>query len=78
MYIFCIAKNAHLGTSNIYAKRRNIIAYHMHIVIIRVLAIPKEEFGEDWSDLIGDILVDIIDEQEGNKIESDNREDSIN
>lgn len=40
--------------------------------------IPKEEFGEDWSDLIGDILVDIIDEQEGNKIESDNREDSIN
>ena len=43
-----------------------------------LFGIPKEEFGEDWSDLIGDILVDIIDEQEGNKIESDNREDSIN
>ena len=41
-------------------------------------AIPKEEFGEDWSNLIGDILVDIIDEQEGNNIESDNRENSIN
>ena len=40
--------------------------------------IPKEEFGEEWTTLIGDILVDIIDEQEGNKIESDNREDSIN
>ena len=26
--------------------------------------IPKEEFKEDWTNLIGDILVDIIDEQE--------------
>ena len=25
--------------------------------------IPKEEFGEDWSKLIGDILVDIIEDQ---------------
>ena len=26
--------------------------------------IPKEKFGEDWPNLIGDILVDIIDRQE--------------
>ena len=26
--------------------------------------IPKEKFGEDWTNLIGDILVDIIDRQE--------------
>tara|TARA_Y100000996_G_C22280379_1_gene543799 strand:+ start:364 stop:678 length:315 start_codon:yes stop_codon:yes gene_type:complete len=40
--------------------------------------IPKEEFGEEWTTLIGDILVDIIDEQEGNNIEPDNRENGIN
>ena len=26
--------------------------------------IPKDKFGEDWTNLIGDILVDIIDRQE--------------
>ena len=40
--------------------------------------IPKEEFGEDWSNLIGDILVDIIDEQGIEDDESNNRENSIN
>ena len=40
--------------------------------------IPKEEFGEEWTTLIGDILVDIIDEQEGNNIEPGNRENGIN
>ena len=34
-------------------------------------SVPREEFGNDWIDLIGDILVDIKEEQYG---ESDNRE----
>jgi hypothetical protein len=38
-------------------------------------AIPKEDFGEDFMNLIGDILVDIIEEQNA---ESDNRKDSSN
>tara|TARA_Y100000817_G_scaffold274994_1_gene235590 strand:+ start:250 stop:549 length:300 start_codon:yes stop_codon:yes gene_type:complete len=38
-------------------------------------AIPKEEFGEDFMNLIGDILVDIIEEQYA---ESDNRKDNSN
>ena len=35
--------------------------------------IPKENFGEDWTNLIGDILVDIIDRQDdyGNDREND-------
>ena len=35
--------------------------------------IPKEKFGEDWTNLIGDILVDIIDRQDdyGNDREND-------
>ena len=32
--------------------------------------IPKEKFGEDWTNLIGDILVDIIDRQEGIQLSS--------
>ena len=40
--------------------------------------IPKEEFGEEWTNLIGDILVDIIDEQGIEDDESNNRENSIN
>ena len=40
--------------------------------------IPKEEFGEEWTTLIGDILVDIIDEQGIEDDESNNRENSIN
>ena len=40
--------------------------------------LPREEFGEDWTNLIGDILVDIIDEQGIEDDESNNREDSIN
>ena len=38
-------------------------------------AIPKEEFGEDFMNLIGDILVYIIEEQYA---ESDNRTDNSN
>jgi|TARA_R110000744_G_scaffold56074_1_gene118323 hypothetical protein len=38
-------------------------------------AIPKEDFGEDFMNLIGDILVDIIEEQNA---ESDNRKDNSN
>ena len=38
-------------------------------------AIPKEDFKEDFMNLIGDILVDIIEEQNA---ESDNRKDSSN
>ena len=34
-------------------------------------SVPREEFGNDWINLIGDILVDIMEEQYG---ESDNRE----
>ena len=36
--------------------------------------IPREQFGEEWITLMGDILVDIIDRQheEGNTLESDN------
>ena len=34
-------------------------------------SVPREEFGNDWIDLIGDILVDIMEEQYA---ESDNRE----
>ena len=40
--------------------------------------LPREEFGEDWTNLIGDILVDIIDEQGIEDDESNNRENSIN
>jgi hypothetical protein len=38
-------------------------------------AIPKEDFKEDFMNLIGDILVDIIEEQYA---ESDNRKDNSN
>tara|TARA_B100000767_G_scaffold229792_1_gene220609 strand:+ start:269 stop:571 length:303 start_codon:yes stop_codon:yes gene_type:complete len=38
-------------------------------------AIPKEDFKEDFMNLIGDILVDIIEEQNA---ESDNRENNTN
>ena len=38
-------------------------------------AIPKEDFKEDFMNLIGDILVDIIEEQNA---ESDNRKDNSN
>ena len=38
-------------------------------------AIPKEDFKEDFHNLVGDILVDIIEEQNA---ESDNRKDSSN
>ena len=34
-------------------------------------SVPREEFGEDWINLIGDILVNIMDEEYG---KSDNRE----
>ena len=57
LYIFCIAKNAHLGTSKMNAKQTSIIEYHMHIVIIRVFAIPKFQatlrsvFLSQWSNV---------------------------
>ena len=38
-------------------------------------AVPKEEFKDDFINLIGDILVDIIEEQYA---ESDNRKDNSN
>ena len=38
-------------------------------------AIPREEFGEDFMNLIGDILVDIIEEQYA---EPDDRKDNFN
>ena len=38
--------------------------------------IPKEKFGDDWSNLIGDILVDIINEQGIEDDESNNRENN--
>jgi len=38
-------------------------------------AVPKEDFKEDFMNLLGDILVDIIEEQNA---ESDNRENNTN
>ena len=38
-------------------------------------SVPRENFGDDWSNLIGDILIDIIEEQYA---ESDNRKDNSN
>ena len=38
-------------------------------------SVPREQFGNDWTDLIGDILVDIIEEQYA---EPDNRKDNSN
>ena len=38
-------------------------------------SIPKEQFGDDWSKLIGDILVDIMDKEYA---KSDNRKNDIN
>ena len=38
-------------------------------------SVLREEFGNDWTDLIGDILVDIIEEEYG---KSDNRKDNSN
>ena len=38
-------------------------------------AVPKEDFGDDFINLIGDILVDIIEEQYA---EPDNRKDNSN
>jgi len=38
-------------------------------------AIPKEKFDEEWSKLIGDILVNIMDEQYA---KSDNRKNDTN
>ena len=38
-------------------------------------SIPRENFGDDWTNLIGDILIDIIEEQYA---ESDNRKDNSN
>ena len=37
--------------------------------------LPREEFGEDWTNLIGDILVNIMEKQYA---ESDNRENNSN
>ena len=38
-------------------------------------AVPKEDFGDDFMNLIGDILVDIIEEQYA---EPDDRKDNFN
>ena len=38
-------------------------------------SIPKEQFGDDWSKLIGDILVNIMDKEYA---KSDNRKNDIN
>ena len=38
--------------------------------------LPRESFGEDFFDLIGDILVDIIDKEELEKHESNHRTNS--
>jgi len=38
-------------------------------------SVPRENFGDDWTNLIGDILIDIIEEQYA---ESDNRKDNSN
>ena len=38
-------------------------------------SIPKEQFGDDWSKLIGDILVDIMDKKYA---KSDNRKNDTN
>ena len=38
-------------------------------------AVPKEDFGDDFINLIGDILVDIIEEQYA---EPDNRKNNSN
>ena len=37
-------------------------------------SVPREEFGDDWINLIGDILVNIMDEKYA---ESNNRENDI-
>ena len=38
--------------------------------------IPRESFNDEFFKLIGDILVDIIDRQEGDIVEPINRENS--
>ena len=38
--------------------------------------IPRESFNDEFFELIGDILVDIIDRQEGDIVEPINRENS--
>ena len=38
-------------------------------------SVPRENFGEDWTNLIGDILVNIMEKQYA---ESDNRENDSN
>ena len=42
--------------------------------IIENNAIPREKFGEEWTKLIGDILVDIMDDKYA---ESDNTKNNI-
>ena len=37
-------------------------------------SVPREKFGDDWTKLIGDILVNIMDEEYG---KSNNRENDI-
>jgi len=38
-------------------------------------SVPRENFGDDWTNLIGDILVNIMEKQYA---ESDNRENDSN
>ena len=49
--------------------------YNLEFDTVDNNAIPKEDFGDDFMNLIGDILVDIIEEQYA---EPDNRKDNPN
>ena len=56
-------------------KYGNTMPFKFEFDIIDNNAVPKENFGDDFMNLIGDILVDIIEEQYA---EPDNRKDNSN
>ena len=49
-----------------------------HLNIIYNNNIPREEFGEDFFNLIGDVLVDIIQDQEEIKYVDNDWENNLN
>ena len=57
-------------------EKRKDLPFKFEYDIIDSNGWKQEDFGEDFFELIGDILVDIIDRQEGDIVEPINRENS--
>ena len=56
-------------------QEKGFMPFKFEFEIIDNNSIPKEQFGDDWTKLIGDILVDIMDKKYA---KSDNRKNDTN